>query len=447
MTTHFSSLAEAIARVPVVPCGGGSSALAGEQLVELVRLWRQLGARVSGHAHAFDRQGFAVADGSPSTSAWLRAHTRMEGSQAQRILASARTAEALPLLGKAFADGDVGPEHVEAIAGGAAGVPFAVLAEHESTLAEYGVTLRPNELRRVARRVRSIYDDEMVQRDAAYAHESRSLHLAESSNGIWYLNGQFEAEVGASLKAALDSLCKRLGPSDDRSAPQRRADAMHELTQLALRSGKLPDCGGDRPRLTLTVQPGFLPAPPGEDAGSSDVWRALTGLAGALTGHGIGAAFPASAVGAFGGGDAHLFGSDTLLPTETIQRIGCDADVNVAVQDWDGEVLNYGRNRRFPLTPLRRAVVLRDGGCVFPGCDRPPSMCEVHHVVYWTEQGGTTDIDCLGLACLFHHHLIHEGHWALERLIPGDDDELPGGGWRATAPDGRVYRRERRRAA
>jgi hypothetical protein len=443
---HFAALAAAIALVPVSPCGGGSGVVAGEQLAELIRLSRQLDARIAGHAHSYDRQGFAAADAATSTVAWLRAFTHMEAGQGRRIIASGQVAEALPLLGKAFADGDIGAEHVEAVAGGAAGMPVEVLAEHESTFAEFGSSLRPTELRRLAKRIRSLYDDEMVQRDAAHARESRSLYLSESSNGIWYLNGQLDAEAGAAIKSSLDALSRPLGPADDRTSPQRRADALYEQAMLALRSGELPDCGGDRPRLTLTVQPGALGAATLGDP-PTELRRGLTGLAGALSGTGVGAAFAQSAVGAFNGGDAHLLGSSALLPAQLVERIGCDADVNVVVQDFDGEVLNYGRTRRFPSSPQRRGLVIRDGGCVFPGCDRPPRLCEAHHLCFWERDLGPTDMANLALVCAFHHHLVHEGQWVLERVERGVSGDLPGGGWRATAPDGRELLRERRRAA
>ncbi|BEP16486.1 HNH endonuclease signature motif containing protein [Acidothermaceae bacterium B102] len=443
---HFAELAAAIALVPVVPAPGGSAVLAGERLAELIRLSRQLESRVAGHAVSFDRQGFAAVEAATSTAAWLRAHAHMDSQQGHQIVASGRTAEALPLLGKAFADGDIGADHVEAVAAGASGMPLEVLAEHEPTFAQFGGSLRPSELRRVAKRVRSLYDDDMVAKDATFARESRSLHLSESANGIWYLNGQFEAETGAAIKATLDSLTKPLGPTDNRTTPQRRADGLYELTQLALRSGQLPDSGGDRPRLTLTVQPALLAASGAQGVPDSMARRGLADLAGALTGTGVGAAFAPSAVGAFGGRDAHLLGSGALLPAETVERIGCDADVNVCVQAPDGEVLNYGRTRRFPHPVQRRVLVLRDGGCVFPGCDRPPSMCQAHHLRYWSRHG-PTDLVNLALVCSFHHHLVHEGQWTLQRVEPGADDELTGGGWRATAPDGREFRRPRRRAA
>jgi hypothetical protein len=39
-------------------------------------------------------------------------------------------------------------------------------------------------------------------------------------------------------------------------------------------------------------------------------------------------------------------------------------------------VLDVGRTRRLFVGALRHALELRDGGCAFPGCDRPPRWCQ-----------------------------------------------------------------------
>ena len=56
------------------------------------------------------------------------------------------------------------------------------------------------------------------------------------------------------------------------------------------------------------------------------------------------------------------------------------------------------------------ALIARDGGCSFPGCDRPPEWCERHHIVEWS-RGGKTDLDNLTLLCAYHHHNFASRGW------------------------------------
>src|SRR5262245_53363598 len=64
----------------------------------------------------------------------------------------------------------------------------------------------------------------------------------------------------------------------------------------------------------------------------------------------------------------------------------------------------------------RQGVLARDGGCAFPGCDRPPRWTDVHHIVSWVD-GGATDLDNGVALCGHHHRLIHHSDWKV-RLAP-----------------------------
>ena len=90
------------------------------------------------------------------------------------------------------------------------------------------------------------------------------------------------------------------------------------------------------------------------------------------------------------------------------------------------EVLDLGRRTRWPTAAQHRALAHRDGGCVFPGCDRPSEWCDAHHLVHWPS-GGPTDLDNLALLCRRHHVAVHEGRWSFGR-------DPATGGWAAEAP-------------
>ncbi|NUT05487.1 MAG: DUF222 domain-containing protein [Hamadaea sp.] len=155
---------------------------------------------------------------------------------------------------------------------------------------------------------------------------------------------------GAGRNGAAGSAGRVLpGEADLRSAGARRADALVELCQRILNAGELPDNGGEKPHLTITLP-----------------WDALQAKVG-----------------------AGLLDTGDRLTPETVRRLACDAMIIPAVLGGDGQVLDVGRARRLIDGPLRRALVLRDKGCAFPGCDRPPQWCHGHHLKAWADGGDT----------------------------------------------------------
>jgi hypothetical protein len=86
--------------------------------------------------------------------------------------------------------------------------------------------------------------------------------------------------------------------------------------------------------------------------------------------------------------------------------------------------LEVGRASRVITGAQRAALAVRDGGGVFPDCDRPLAWCEGHHLVHWVE-GGPTDLANLALLCRAHHRAIHEGGWQLTRGPDGRFSATP----------------------
>ena len=120
------------------------------------------------------------------------------------------------------------------------------------------------------------------------------------------------------------------------------------------------------------------------------------------------------------------------LTVEDAERLLCDSAVGRLILDADGEVLDAGRQARQFNRAQRRAMALRDGGCAFPGCDRPPQWCDAHHLDFWDAHHGRTDLDRGCLLCRRHHTLIHHRGWALDR-------DPTTGTFTATAPNGRTF--------
>jgi hypothetical protein len=97
-------------------------------------------------------------------------------------------------------------------------------------------------------------------------------------------------------------------------------------------------------------------------------------------------------------------------------------------------ILDYGTATRTIPAPLWAALVIRDEACRFPGCDRPSTWCQGHHVV-WVTQGGTTNLSNLVLVCSRHHHVLHQPGWQA-KLRPDATFEVtdPDGVVRCTSP-------------
>lgn len=122
---------------------------------------------------------------------------------------------------------------------------------------------------------------------------------------------------------------------------------------------------------------------------------------------------------------AAILEDGTALSAETFRRIACDCAL-VATAGDDPTTMTVGRRTRAIPPAIRRALQLRDHGCRFPGCTHTRFL-HGHHVRHWLH-GGETSLANLLLLCPFHHHLIHEGGWTIDR----DDD----GNWLFVAPTG-----------
>ncbi len=97
------------------------------------------------------------------------------------------------------------------------------------------------------------------------------------------------------------------------------------------------------------------------------------------------------------------------VSAETLRRVACDC--GMVAMSRNGEALNIGRRARTIPPAIRRALMLRDRGCAFPGCTHT-AFLHGHHIEHWLH-GGETSLDNTVLLCTFHHHLVHEGGWRI----------------------------------
>ncbi|MEO8262906.1 MAG: DUF222 domain-containing protein [Pseudolysinimonas sp.] len=117
-------------------------------------------------------------------------------------------------------------------------------------------------------------------------------------------------------------------------------------------------------------------------------------------------------------GAANIAGVDVPISASTARRLAADAHIIPVVLGGPSECLDEGRAVRLSTEPQRRALAIRDGGCIWPLCEAPPGWCEVAHIVAWAS-GGSTDLDNLMLLCPFHHRRFDNDGWQLEHRADG----------------------------
>jgi Domain of unknown function (DUF222)/HNH endonuclease len=352
----------------------------------------------------------------PSTVGWLRGRLRAGRTQASGWVRTARALFRGPLTGtaQALAAGDISPSHAAVLAAATHDLPATTAAEAEPVLLDTARRVDPPLLRKVAAHLAEVADPDAAQARVQRQHERRGLWVSPTLAGMVALDGLLDPEAGETLLAALEPLARPGSAEDDRSGSQRRADALTELARRALEGGRLPNSGGVRPQLTVTVELASLLGQP-----------------------------------AVPGGDGAWVGS---LPAETARRLACDAAVTRVLvtrhhsqhpdhhhPSRDGglaarlraavtllpptlggaptQPLEVGRATRVVSAAQRVALAVRDGGCRYPGCDRPPAWCDAHHLRHWLH-GGATDLANLVLLCRTHHRAVHEGGQHLHHHDP-----------------------------
>ncbi|MGI8823404.1 MAG: DUF222 domain-containing protein [Acidimicrobiia bacterium] len=91
---------------------------------------------------------------------------------------------------------------------------------------------------------------------------------------------------------------------------------------------------------------------------------------------------------------SQLAATGHLLSPDVVGKISCDAQVTRIVLDPAGQPIDVGRPTRTVTTAQRKALMVRDQTCRFPGCDRPQAWCDAHHVRHWAKAAPATWTTC-----------------------------------------------------
>lgn len=303
----------------------------------------------------------------------------------------------LSSVGLAVATGTVSPAAADAIRNGlgspSQGVTVADLTVAAEQLCDEAATLDADRLFRRARELRVLLDEAGIADRERQRRAQRGLKFWRRSDGMGRLTWDLDPESCAVVGEIFDRVTspKRGGPrfvdegaqaeadavrADERTTEQYASDAFLQLLRQGVDVDSSRMLGGNPPAVRVLVTAESLAN---------------------RRGHG------------------HIEGEADPISIETVERIACSAGILPIAFDDEGQGMNLGREQRRFSHRQRIVMAARDGGCMWVGCDRPPSWTEAHHIEFWDRDHGGTDIDKGILLCKHHHLLAHDHHWEITR--------------------------------
>ena len=308
---------------------------------------------------------------------WLASKTGLVRNAAARLVKTARFVARHPQTAKALDAGDVTVPHVEMLAA-VAHRRDDLYDEHETVLLDAATTVEVQDFPQVTRRWASLADDELARREAGFAFERRGITLSPTTTGS-AVSGFLDPEAAAIVGNVLDDLQP---PEGAPTRAPRHSDAPMRWSCCA--NG-----------LVVAICPHSRPIAGAEVVMSHDVFagRALA-RAGRTS-------------------SARSRGSDRSRGSPPSGSL-CDCALGRVVMQGRSQILDLGRRTRTVPDRLRRAVVLRDQHCQFPGCRAPASWCDA---TIWCSGpvAARPTWRTSRLLCRRHHVAVHEGGWKLAR--------------------------------
>jgi len=313
-----------------------------------------------------ERLGQWADDGAVSMLAWLRGRCRMSGRDAAAWVRRGRLLDRYDQFAQAAVDHRLTSSQLTELERLRRPKYEALLAEHQSVLVDQLSPLDAAQTS-VACGVWRERADAIIDEAEPPLPPLRSLSLSRDGAGGVLGRLTFDEMAATELEKALSTARTFEGDDDNRTLVERDGDALFDIVSFFNRHHMGAGTPRHLPHVSVSVDGSTFGDCP---VGTNDD-----------TQHTVGASVV-----------------DTLL---------CDCKLHTIVRDATGAPLAFGRARYTVPRALFRQVAARDGGCRFPGCDRPVRYCDAHHIRYW-RNGGGTDYDNLVLLCNRHHHLVHQ---------------------------------------
>lgn len=347
----------------------------GESIQALHRQLERLNAIATRAVAAFDAGRTWEDDGARSAAAWVATRCRRTLASARREVRVGRTLRDLRATEAAWVDGEIGGEHVELLVATCRRVGAERVQPDEAELVGHAKTCTVRQFQRLLAYWEQAADPDGVEDTAEARRDARRLHLSQSFEGMWFLDGVLDPISGEIVANTLKAIEREQFRSDwaeakavhgdetsvrhlRRTPAQRRADALVEMARRACSAGP----GAATPRPLFTVLVGYET------------------LAGRV---------------------CELAGGTVVTPGSLVPWLA-EADIERVVFDGPDRVINVGHRRRLFAGATRRAVQVRDRQCYSEFCEIAADECEVDHVQSYA-YGGATTADNGRPVCGYHN--------------------------------------------
>jgi hypothetical protein len=370
VTTGLKRAVDALVQADPLSLGDGETVVALHRELERIKA---VTARVTA---AFDVSRAWEADGARSAAAWLIGRCHLHAATAKTRVRTGRALRHMPLVEAAWLGGAINDTHAAMLAKAQCRAPEAFERDQEQ-LVGYAIHQRFSYFGRLVGYWMHCADPDGTEADADKAHDARRLHLSQSLDNMWFLDGAFDPINGEILAKVLRDIEDELFDADwaeakarvgddvtvsdlRRTPPQRRADA---IIEMARRAAAMP--AGAR-----------LPAP------LFTVVVDLETLAGRI---------------------CELASGAVVSPGSLVPWLD-EAYIERIVFGPANRVLNVGERRRLFSGATRRAIQVRDGQCYHPLCEEPAENCEIDHIERYSD-GGLTVEGTGRPGCSYHNKL------------------------------------------
>ena len=314
----------------------------------------------------------------------LAEEQQLTPSEAKRRIDAGKAARDNAGTRRAMVEGRIGPGHAQRIAEVLAAAAPEQRDEVERELLELADGMDALAFSRAARRLLGRVRPEALARDERRKHLDRAFRATDTEDGGFAFSGLLYGAAAEEARVALNAFRRPDTPDEVRTPAQRGADAFQQLCAAALRIGDAPTQHGVRPHVAVVF--------------TAEQYAALSRS-------------PEMTMGLFAGSGHAASGRE-------LRELTDDCRVFRVVVDAKGAPIEVSDTVRTVPIGLWRALVVRDGGCVWPGCDAPPSWCDVAHGnVAYTRDGRLSPDNAL-LLCRRHHRRFDHGPYKVQ--IDGD---------------------------